>query len=203
MFLPSTTFPNSAAPTTEEIIKFRITHLCLPNKQKLARINPLTPNDPYRGRTAPLTSKLYILYIYSTNTGTEYFKHGICSPFFSSSKFGFFHNSNVFGSCIIHILYTVFAKIKKKNNSGAKRLNSWHICPERVSIWHSKHKINLLYGPFLRTLWSLPTNFMVPSYEPYGPFLRTLWSLPTNFMVPSYELYGPFLRTACVIRTED
>ena len=45
-------------------------------------INLLTPNDPYSGRTAPLTSKSYILYIYSTNTGTEYFKHGINSPFF-------------------------------------------------------------------------------------------------------------------------
>jgi len=32
-----------------------------------------------------------------------------------------FHNSNVFGSCFIHILYTGCAKIKK-NNSGAKRL---------------------------------------------------------------------------------
>ena len=45
--------------------------------------NPLTPNDPYSGRTAPLTSERCILYIYSTNTGTEYFKHGIYSPFFS------------------------------------------------------------------------------------------------------------------------
>ena len=45
-------------------------------------INPLTPNDPYSGRTAPLTSKRFILYIYSTNTGTEYFKHGIYCPFF-------------------------------------------------------------------------------------------------------------------------
>ena len=44
--------------------------------------NPLTPNDHYRGRTAPLTSKRYILYIYSTNKGTEYFKHGIYSQFF-------------------------------------------------------------------------------------------------------------------------
>jgi len=43
----------------------------------------LTPNDPYSGRTAPLNSKYCILYIYSTNTGTEYFKHGIYSPFFS------------------------------------------------------------------------------------------------------------------------
>jgi len=45
--------------------------------------NPLTPNDPYSGRTAPLTSKRCILYIHSTNRGTEYFKHGIYSPFFS------------------------------------------------------------------------------------------------------------------------
>ena len=45
-------------------------------------INLLTPNDPYSGRTAPLTSKRCILYIYSTNTGNEYFKHGIYSPFF-------------------------------------------------------------------------------------------------------------------------
>ena len=29
-------------------------------------------------------------------------------------KCSFFHNSNLFGSCIIHILYTVCAKIKKK-----------------------------------------------------------------------------------------
>ena len=35
-------------------------------------INRLTPNDPYMGRTAPLTSKRCILYIYSTNIGTEY-----------------------------------------------------------------------------------------------------------------------------------
>jgi len=45
--------------------------------------NPLTPNDPYSGRTVPLTSKGCVLYIYSTNAGTEYFKHGLYSPFFS------------------------------------------------------------------------------------------------------------------------
>ena len=42
--------------------------------------------------------------------------------FFFSSKFSLFHNANLFGSCIIHILYTECAKIKKKNNSGAKGL---------------------------------------------------------------------------------
>jgi hypothetical protein len=46
-------------------------------------IKPLKPNEPYRGRTAPLTSKRCILYVYSTNIGTEYFKHGIYSPFSS------------------------------------------------------------------------------------------------------------------------
>ena len=77
------------------------------------RINPLTPNDPYSGRTAPLTSKRCISYIYSTNIGTEYFKHGIYSPFFLK-KCNLFHNSKVFDSYIIHILYTGRAKIKKK-----------------------------------------------------------------------------------------
>ena len=46
-------------------------------------VNLLAPNDDYSGRTAPpLTYKCCILYIYSTNIGTEYFKHGIYSPFF-------------------------------------------------------------------------------------------------------------------------
>jgi hypothetical protein len=56
-----------------------ITAICA----KLWILNPLKPNDPNSGRTAPLTSKRYILYIYSTNIGTEYFKHGIYSPFLS------------------------------------------------------------------------------------------------------------------------
>ena len=53
---------------------------------------------------------------------TEYFKHALYSPFFFSSKCSLFHNANLFGPCIIHILYTGCAKIKKKNNSGAKGL---------------------------------------------------------------------------------
>ena len=43
--------------------------------------------------------------------------------FFFSSKCSLFYNSNVFGSCIIHILYTGCAKFKK-NNSGSKRLTA-------------------------------------------------------------------------------
>ena len=60
------------------------------------QVNRLTPNDLYMSPTTPLTSKRCILYIYSTNIGTEYF---------FSSKCSLFHNANLFGSCIIHILH--------------------------------------------------------------------------------------------------
>jgi hypothetical protein len=40
-------------------------------EQNQTHINHLTLNDPYMGRTSPLTSKSSILYIYSTNIGTE------------------------------------------------------------------------------------------------------------------------------------
>jgi hypothetical protein len=76
-------------------------------------INPLTPNDPYRGCAAPLTSKRCILYISSTNIGTEYFKHDIYSPFFSLQNAVCFV---ILIYLIIDILYTECAKIKKKNS---------------------------------------------------------------------------------------
>jgi len=53
------------------------------------KINLLTPNDPYMGRTAPLTYKRCILCIYSTNIGNEYFKHVVYSPFFFLFKMQF------------------------------------------------------------------------------------------------------------------
>jgi len=48
----------------------------------VSALNPLNPKDPYRDSTATLSSKRCILYIDSTNIGTEYFKHGINSPSF-------------------------------------------------------------------------------------------------------------------------
>jgi len=67
-------------------------------------INPLTPNDHYSGRTAPLTSKvalyIFIQHIYVPNILNMVYT----LRFFLSSKCSLFHNSNVFGSCIIHIL---------------------------------------------------------------------------------------------------
>ena len=58
-------------------------HMTEPCKGDIvSSFNRLTPNDPYMSRTAPLTSKRCILYIYSTNVGTEYFKHALYSPSF-------------------------------------------------------------------------------------------------------------------------
>ena len=75
-------------------------------------INPLTPNDPYSGRTAPLAPKvafyIFIQQIYLLNI-----LNMLYTLLFFSSKCSLFHNSNVYGSCI-RILYTGCAKIKKK-----------------------------------------------------------------------------------------
>ena len=84
-------------------------------------VNPFTPNDHNSCRTAPLTSKRCILYIYLTNIGTEYFKHGIYSPFFP------FQNA----VCFIILTYLVpyyshfiYRCAKIKNNSGPQKVIS-------------------------------------------------------------------------------
>jgi len=80
------------------------------------------PNDPYMGRNAPLTSKRCILYIYSTNIGTEYFKRALYSPFFSLQNAVCF----IMLTCLVPVVFTFYIQdvLKlKKNNSGAKRLS--------------------------------------------------------------------------------
>ena len=93
-------------------------------------INVLAPNDHYRSRTAPLTSKRHSLYIYSTNIGTEYFKHGIYSPFFFCLQ-----NAVCFIilMCLVPLLFTFYIQdvLNLKNNSVAKRL--------RGRVWGSEN----------------------------------------------------------------
>ena len=76
-------------------------------------INPLTPNDYYSGRTTPLTSKRCIIYVYSTNIGSEYFKHGVYSPFFSIENAVCF----IIATYLVPVLFTFYIqsvlKLKK------------------------------------------------------------------------------------------
>ena len=92
-------------------------------ERRCSKINPLMLNDDCSGRTAPLTSKRCILYISSTNIGTEYFKHSIYSPFFPLQNAVCFINPTY----LVLVLFTFYIQgvLKlKKNNSGAKRLKS-------------------------------------------------------------------------------
>ena len=77
-------------------------------------INPLTPNDLYISRNTPLTSKRCILYIYSTNVGTEYFKHALYSLFLSLQNAVCF----IMLTCLVPVLVTFYIqgvlKLKKK-----------------------------------------------------------------------------------------
>jgi len=91
--------------------------ICKPNNSEVCHpccvINRLTPNDPYMGRTAPLPSKHFISYIYSTNIGTEYFKHALYSPFFSLQIAVCF----IMLTCLVPVLFTFYIqdviKLKK------------------------------------------------------------------------------------------
>ena len=65
-------------------------------------------------RTAPLTSKRVILYIYSTNIGTEYFKHALNSPFFSLQNAVCFIMLTSLGPVLFTFYIQDVLKLKKK-----------------------------------------------------------------------------------------
>ena len=71
-------------------------------------INPLTPNDLYMSRIATLTSKRCILYIYSTNVDTEYFKHALYPPVFFPLQ-----NAVCFImlTCLVPVLFTFYIQV--------------------------------------------------------------------------------------------
>ena len=66
------------------------------------------------GRTAPLTSKRCILYIYSTNIGTEYINHltppymGRTAPLTSKSCILYIYSTNVGTEYFEHAQYSPF-----------------------------------------------------------------------------------------------
>ena len=66
--------------------------------------NPLKPNDAYICRTAPLTSRSFILCIYSTHISTAYFKHATNSPFFPLQNAVYF----ILLHCLVPVLFAFY-----------------------------------------------------------------------------------------------
>ena len=88
----------------------------------------MTPNDHYSGRTAPLTSKICILYINSINICTDNFKHGLYCPFFHIHNSVFF----ILLTYLVPVLFTFYIqcvlKLKKiPAPKGQKNQNAYSV----------------------------------------------------------------------------
>ena len=115
-------FNNASKCTSVTEIKYEDEQISIANETKFLGLyfNPLKPNDPYSGRTAPLTSKRCILYIYSTNIGTEYFNplkpndsySGRTAPLTSKRCILYIYSTNKVTEYFKHGIYCPFLSLQ-------------------------------------------------------------------------------------------
>ena len=109
---------------------------------------------------------------------------------FVSSKCSLFHNSNLFGSCIIHILYTGCAKIKKKfrGQKVKQSMTSLRLLSRKSFLldnWRQKNRTQKADKIFSR--WHSVRD--VRTRSPYRVFVL--------FWLRKDRLKSPFLDTVC------
>ena len=96
----------------------------------------LKPNDLYIGRTARLTSRRCILYIYSTNMRTEYFKHAAHSLcFFPLQNVVYF----IMLPCLVPVLFAFYIQgvLKCKCKIPATKGYNYHSVTIAYSIQYN------------------------------------------------------------------